>query len=124
MRHKKLNFKLGIKTGHRKSLISNLASFLILNDKVKTTESKAKAIKPFIEKIITLSKKSKLSSEFSRKLHYRRIAIARLRNKLAIKKLFDYKVNKFMKRNGGYTRIYKLKQRKGDGAKMAQIEFC
>ena len=82
------------------------------------------ALRPTIEKVITLAKKAHVASDAAQKVHYRRLAIARLRNKKAVKKLFDELVEQFSNRNGGYTRIYKLAMpRLGDAADMAIIEF-
>ena len=86
--------------------------------------AKARALRPAIEKLITLAKKAHLAEDNAQKLHYRRLAIARIRDKKAVKKLFDELVEQFAKRNGGYTRIYKLAlPRLGDAAEMALIEF-
>ena len=124
MRHRKHNHQLGVKTAHRASLLANLCCALIENGRIKTTLAKAKALRPTIEKIVTLAKKSQSTDDLSQKVHFRRLAIARLRNKKAVQKLFDELVNQFLTRNGGYTRIYKLAHpRLGDAAEMALIEF-
>ena len=123
MRHLKHHFQLSVKQEHRKSLMANLASQLFLHEKIKTTLIKAKALRPFSERIITLAKHAALSEKPEQKLHYRRLAIARIRNEAAVKKLFDETVSQFLKRDGGYTRIYKLMSRVGDGAPMALIQL-
>lgn len=124
MRHRKHNHLLGVKTAHRTSLLANLSCSLIENGRIKTTLAKAKALRPAVEKAITLAKKSHATEDSSKKVHYRRQAIARLRSKTAVKKLFDELVDQFESRNGGYTRIYKLAiPRLGDAADMAIIEF-
>lgn len=123
MRHGKHHFQLGVKQAHRRSLMANLASQLFLHGKIKTTVAKAKALRPFAEKIITLAKSAALSEKVEVKLHFRRLAIARIRNEAAVKKLFDESVQQFLKRNGGYTRVYKLLSRVGDAAPMALIEL-
>lgn len=123
MRHLKHHFQLGVKQEHRKALIANLASQLFLHGKIKTTVIKAKALRPFAERIITLAKSAAVAEKPEQKLHYRRLAIARVRNEQAVKKLFDELVEQFLKRNGGYTRIYKLMSRVGDGAPMALIQL-
>ena len=83
-----------------------------------------RALRPTIEKIITLAKKAHLAQDSAKKIHYRRLAISRLRSKSATKKLFDELVEQFSKREGGYTRIYKLAlPRLGDASEMALIEF-
>ncbi len=123
MRHLKHHFQLGVKQEHRKALMANLASQLFLHGKIKTTLVKAKAVRPFAEKIITLAKNAALAEKTEEKLHYRRLAIARIRNEEAVKKLFDELVEQFLKRNGGYTRIYKLMSRVGDGAPVGLIQL-
>lgn len=124
MRHRKHNHLLGVKTAHRISLVANLSCSLIDNGRIKTTLAKARALRPSIEKAITLAKKAYATDDASKKIHYRRQAIARLRSKDAVKKLFDELVEQFVGRNGGYTRIYKLAiPRLGDAADMAIIEF-
>ena len=123
MRHLKHHFQLSVKQEHRRSLMANLASQLFLYEKIKTTLIKAKALRPFAERIITLAKRAALSEKPEQKLHYRRLAIARIRNEVAVKKLFDETVLQFLKRDGGYTRIYKLMSRVGDGAPRAVIQL-
>ena len=123
MRHLKHHFQLSVKQEHRKSLMANLASQLFLHEKIKTTLIKAKALRPFAERIITLAKRAALAEKPEQKLHCRRLAIARIRNEVAVKKLFDETVSQFLKRDGGYTRIYKLMSRVGDGAPMALIQL-
>ena len=124
MRHRKHNHLLGVKTAHRISLVANLSCSLIDNGRIKTTLAKARALRPSIEKAITLAKKAHATDDAAKKIHYRRQAIARLRSKDAVKKLFDELVEQFVGRNGGDTRIYKLAiPRLGDAADMAIIEF-
>ena len=124
MRHRKHNHQLGVKTAHRKSMLANLCCSLIENGRIKTTLARACALRPTIEKIITLAKKAHLSQDSAQKIHYRRLAISKLRSKSAAKKLFDELVEQFTKREGGYTRIYKLAlPRLGDASEMALIEF-
>ncbi len=124
MRHRKHNHQLGVKTAHRTSMLANLCCSLIENGRIKTTLARACALRPTIEKIITLAKKAHLSQDSAQKIHYRRLAISKLRSKSAAKKLFDELVEQFTKREGGYTRIYKLAlPRLGDASEMALIEF-
>jgi len=124
MRHRKHNHQLGVKSAHRVSLVANLSCSLIEHGRIKTTLAKARALRPSIEKDVTLAKKAHASSDPAKKIHYRRLAIARLRNKAAVSKLFDEWVDQFLERSGGYTRIYKLAlPRLGDAADMALIEF-
>lgn len=104
-------------------MMGNLAVALIQHGRIETTLPKARALRPFIEKIITLAKKAEKANDAARKLHFRRLAIARVRDKQAVAKLFDELVTEFTERNGGYTRIYKLGQRIGDAAEMALIEL-
>jgi large subunit ribosomal protein L17 len=124
MRHSKHKHLLGVKSAHRLSLMANMCCALIENGRIRTTLAKAKALRPSIEKIITLAKKAHLSEDAAKKVHYRRLAIARLRNKKSVIKLFDELAEDFVNRTGGYTRIYKLAiPRLGDAADMAIIEF-
>ena len=124
MRHRKHNHQLGVKTAHRTSMLANLCCSLIENGRIKTTLARARALRPTIEKIITLAKKAHLAQDTAKKIHYRRLAISRLRSKTATKKLFDELVDQFAARDGGYTRIYKLAlPRLGDASEMALIEF-
>ena len=123
MRHNKRKHKLGVSGPHRSAMMGNLMTALIRHGRIETTISKARALRPVIEKIITLAKKAEKANDAARKLHYRRLAIARVRDKSAVAKLFDELVSEFTDRNGGYTRIYKLGQRIGDAAEMGLIEF-
>ena len=109
MRHTKHRFELGVKKEHRESLIATL--------------TKAKALRPFAEKIITLAKKASAAESVEQKLHFRRLALSRVRNEDAVRKLFAEDVAQFLNRKGGYTRIYKLVPRVGDGAPMGLIEY-
>lgn len=104
-------------------MLGNLAVALITHGRIETTLSKARALRPFIEKIITLAKKAEKANDTARKLHFRRLAVARVRDKKAVAQLFDERVSEFTDRPGGYTRIYKLGQRIGDAAEMALIEL-
>jgi large subunit ribosomal protein L17 len=123
MRHRKHNHVLGVKTAHRRSLVANLASALFTNARITTTLSRAKALRPFAEQIITYAKKAEQSADKSVKLHFYRLALAKLRNEDAAQLLFKERVQQFLGRTGGYTRIYKLSARKGDAAETALIEL-
>lgn len=123
MRHKNRKHKLGASGPHRSAMMGNLSVSLITHGRIETTLSKARALRPFAEKIITLAKKAERSNDVASKLHLRRLATARVRDKAAVAKLFDERVVEFTERNGGYTRIYKLGQRVGDAAEMALIEL-
>jgi large subunit ribosomal protein L17 len=123
MRHSKRRHILGVSGPHRSALLGNLSVALITHGRIKTTLAKAKGLRPFIEKVITLAKKAHQANDAARKLHFRRLAISRVRDKKAVAELFDTKVEEFTNRPGGYTRIYKLGQRVGDAAEMALIEL-
>ena len=115
MRHQKKTIKLGLTAAHRKSLLANQVCSLIEHQRIKTTLAKAKAVRPLAEKMLTLGKKNTV--------HARRTAFAVLRQKDAVKRLFDEIAPRSVSRNGGYTRIVKLGQRKSDSASMAFIEW-
>lgn len=123
MRHRKHRFQLGVKKEHRVALMGNLAAALFEHGRIRTTLAKAKALRPFAEKIITLAKQAEATDDRARKVHLRRLAIARVRDKDAVAKLFNERASEFMNRSGGYTRIYKLVPRTGDAADMAIIEL-
>ncbi|WP_010652068.1 50S ribosomal protein L17 [Oceanobacillus massiliensis] len=113
--------KLGRTTDNRMALLRNLASDLIIHERIETTEAKAKELKSIVEKMITLGKRGDL--------HARRQAASFLYNKEAdeennvLQKLFDDVAKRYEERQGGYTRVLKLGERQGDGAKMAIIEL-
>jgi large subunit ribosomal protein L17 len=115
MRHQKKTVRLGRTAEHRKALLANQVCSLIEHQRIKTTLAKAKAVRPLAEKMVTLGKKGSL--------HARRTALAVLRQKNAVKKLFDEVAPRSANRIGGYTRIVKLGQRKSDSASMAFIEW-
>ena len=122
MRHLKHRFQLGRKKEHRAALMSNLGAALLRNGRIQTTLPKAKALRPFIEKVITLAKKAQDASP-EKALHYRRLAQSRIRDKEAVGLLFNDRAAAFTDRVGGYTRIYKLGNRIGDAAEMAVIQL-
>ncbi|MCP5022455.1 MAG: 50S ribosomal protein L17 [bacterium] len=116
MRHRVAGFKLGRTTSHRIAMTRNMAASVIEHERIITTLPKAKAVKPFIEKLVTLSKEASQ--------HNRRRAFSKLRNKEAVEKLFDTLGPRFADRPGGYLRIIKLaKRRLGDGGERAILEF-
>ncbi len=115
MRHGKKINHLGRKTAHRKSMLANMACSLIEHKRINTTVAKAKALKQFVEPMITKSKEDTT--------HNRRIVMARLRQKDAVTELFRDVAPKIADRPGGYTRIIKLGNRLGDNADMAMIEL-
>ncbi len=115
---------LGVTKEHRAAMLSNMAASLIEHGKIQTTLTKAKALRPFIEKVITKAKKASVATEKKDALHLRRMALKDVRNESAIALLFNEKVKEFANRPGGYTRIYKLgTMGRNDAAEMAQIEF-
>lgn len=115
MRHLKGGFKLGRNPASRKALLRNLAASLIEKNRVQTTLAKAKAVRPIVEKMITLGKSGNLANK--------RKAFDYLYKRKTVHTLFDEVAPRFMDRQGGYTRILKAGFRKGDGAEMAIIEF-
>ena len=123
MRHRSHHHVLGVKTAHRRSLIANLAAALFTNARITTTLSRARALRPYAERLITLAKKAAQSSDKAVKLHYYRLAIAKLHDEDAAQLLFKTRAPEFLARNGGYTRIYKLGARKGDASEQALIEL-
>ncbi|ADU65116.1 50S ribosomal protein L17 [Desulfurispirillum indicum] len=115
MRHNNGYKKLGRNSSHRKAMMRNLASSLILHGRIETTLARAKAIRPYVEKLITLGKKGDL--------HARRVVLSRVPNKNVVGTLFHEVAPRFNERAGGYTRIYKTGYRAGDNAPMAIIEL-
>jgi large subunit ribosomal protein L17 len=115
MRHQKKTVKLGRTAEHRKALLANQVCSLIEHQRIKTTLAKAKAVRPLAEKMVTLGKQGSL--------HARRTALAVLRQKNAVKKLFDDIAPRSADRNGGYTRIIRLGVRKSDAAPVAFLEW-
>src|SRR5215471_17670809 len=115
MRHQKKTIKLGRTADHRRALLANQVCALIQHQRIKTTLAKAKAVRPLAERMVTLGK--------SGSIHARRRALAVLRQKNVVKKLFDEIAQRSAERNGGYTRIVKLGARKSDSARMAFIEW-
>jgi large subunit ribosomal protein L17 len=115
MRHQKKVIKLGRTAEHRKALLANQVCSLIEHERIKTTLAKAKAVRPLAEKMVTLGKNGSL--------HARRNALSALRQKNAVKKLFDNIAPRSANRNGGYTRIIRLGQRRSDSARIAFIEW-
>ena len=115
MRHNLSGRKLNRTSSHRKALLMNLSNALIKHEQITTTLPKAKELRPFIEKLVTLGKKGDLNS--------RKKAISILHEKKSIEKLFSVLSQRYQERNGGYTRIVKLLNRFGDNAETAVIEF-
>ena len=115
MKHNIKHRKLNRTSSHRKALLMNMSNALIKHEQITTTLPKAKELRPFIEKVVTLGKKGDLSS--------RRKAMSILQDENMTKKIFDILANRYSERNGGYTRIVKLGNRYGDNAPTAVIEF-
>ena len=115
MRHNKAINHLGRKSGHRKALMANMATSLILHKRIQTTVAKAKALKSYVEPLITKSKEDTT--------HSRRVVFSYLKNKYAVTELFRVIAPKITDRPGGYTRVLKTGFRQGDGADMALIEL-
>jgi large subunit ribosomal protein L17 len=115
MRHKVAGWKLGRNTAHRRSLLRNLVTSLIVEERIETTVPKAKAMRPHVEKMITLGKRGDLAA--------RRLAAAYLMTKDSVTKLFDTIAPRFGDRNGGYLRIVRTTWQKGDGAEKAFVEL-
>jgi large subunit ribosomal protein L17 len=117
MRHRVAHRKLGRTTPHRIALLRNLATALFEKERIRTTLPKAKELRPFAERLITLAKRE------DNRLHARRLAARHLQDPAVVKKLFDTIGSRFATRPGGYTRILRLGPRKGDGAEMAYLEL-
>ena len=116
MRHQKTRNKLSRDSAHRKALLMNLSKEIIEHERIETTEAKAKAVKPEIEKLITLAKRGDL--------HARRQALSTLsQDKFAVHKLFVEVAPRYAERNGGYTRILKLGPRRSDATEMVFLEL-
>lgn len=115
MRHRKLRRKLGRTAAHREALLRNLATSLLLYEKIITTVAKAKELRKIVERMVTLAKRQDL--------HARRQAAEVIQDERALKKLFETIRARYQERNGGYTRITKLDYRVGDGAPLAAIEL-
>jgi len=115
MRHRKHHGSLGLPSGHRRAVLANLATALLTHGRIETTQAKARAVRPYVEKLITLSKRGDL--------HARRRVLAKLRHRSVVDRLFNDVASVFSDRKGGYTRIIKTGFRAGDAAPMAMIEL-
>jgi large subunit ribosomal protein L17 len=116
MRHQKTRNKLSRDSAHRRALLMNLSKEIIEHERITTTEAKAKAVRPVVEKLITLAKRGDL--------HARRQALSTLsQDKFAVHKLFDEVAPRYAERPGGYTRILKLGPRRSDATEMVLIEL-
>jgi large subunit ribosomal protein L17 len=117
MRHRVAHRKLGRTTPHRTALLRNLATALFERERIRTTLMKAKELRPYAEKLITLAKRD------ADRLHARRLVLRDIRDEGVVKKLFESLGARFAARAGGYTRIRRLGPRRGDGAEMAIVEL-
>ncbi|MGA3081661.1 MAG: 50S ribosomal protein L17 [Terracidiphilus sp.] len=115
MRHRNAGFKLGRNTSHRRALLRNLTTSVLIEDRVETTVAKAKAVRPLVEKMITLGKKGDL--------HARRQALSFLMTDQSVERLFEIVAPRYKDRQGGYLRIVRTGFRKGDGGEKAFVEL-
>lgn len=115
MRHRKSGRKLGVATKHRRAMFRNMATDLLRNGKINTTDTRAKEIRRVVEKLITLGKNGSL--------HARRKALSYIRDRAVVERLFSELAQRYMERPGGYTRIVKLGYRRGDNAPISLIEL-
>ncbi len=123
MNHNKSYRKLGRRTDHRLAMLKNMTISLVKAEKIETTLTRAKELRKFVERTITLGKKFNATDDVAKQIHLRRQAFAFLRNEEAVVKIFKEIAPKYMERNGGYTRITKTDVRRGDSAEMAIIEL-
>lgn len=115
MRHRKSGRRLGMPGDRRKALLRSLAASMLVHEAINTTEPRAKELRRFVERLVTISKRGDVAA--------RRLALRKLPNKRVVEKLFDVYGPRYQNRPGGYTRIIKLGPRHGDAAPMARIEF-
>jgi large subunit ribosomal protein L17 len=124
MRHRVAHRKLGRVTEHRLALLRNQAEALIRHEHIETTVPKAKELRPFVERIITIAKRGLAAGEANgRALHARRLVLQDISNRDAVSKLFETIAPRFESRPGGYTRILRMGYRRGDSAEVARIEL-
>lgn len=123
MNHRKSYRKLGRRTDHRLAMLKNMTISLIKAERIETTVTRAKELRKFVEKVITLGKKYNATEDTAQKIHLRRQAFAFLRNEESVSKAFKEIAPKYAERNGGYTRIVKTDVRRGDSSEMAIIEL-
>jgi large subunit ribosomal protein L17 len=115
MRHRKLKYKIGVDPGHRRAILHNLASALVVHERIVTTQTRAKALRSLAERLITWAKRGDL--------HARRQALKIIPQKKLVAKLFNELASYYSDRNGGYTRILKIGHRRGDAAAMVLMEW-
>ena len=122
--HNVAHRKLGRVTEHRIALLRNQATALLRHERIQTTMPKAKELRPFVERIITLAKRGVAAGDANGKaLHARRMVLQDIQDKTVVSKLFDTLAPRFAERAGGYTRILRVGYRRGDSAEVAQIEL-
>ncbi len=115
MRHRKAHRKLGRTTSHRRALLANLAVALLQHKHIRTTTAKAKEVQSFVDRLITFAKRGTLAD--------RRQVLRHIHDRKVVRNLFDEIAPTYAERNGGYTRVVKLGQRRGDGAELAVLEL-
>jgi large subunit ribosomal protein L17 len=124
MRHRKAHRKLGRITEHRIALLRNQATALLWHERIETTVPKARELRPFVERLITIARRGvKAADAKGKSLFARRLVSRDVRDQVVVTKLFDELAPRFAERAGGYTRILKLGHRRGDAAELAQIEL-
>jgi len=124
MRHRNAHRKLGRDSAHRTALLRNQAEALLRHERIETTVPKAKELRPYVERLITIAKRGvKANDPKGASLSARRLVMRDVLNETVVTKLFDVLAPRFMERAGGYTRVLKLGHRRGDAAEMAQIEL-
>src|SRR5687767_3709773 len=124
MRHRVGHRKLGRVTEHRISMLRNQAQALLRHERIETTVPRAKELRPFVERIITIAKRGLAGGDANgRTLHARRLVLRDIQDREVVSKLFDTLAPRFEARPGGYTRILRLGHRRGDSAEVAQIEL-
>lgn len=117
------NRKLGRDSAHRKALLRNLSTSLIVNERIETTEQKAMELRSYTDKLVTLAKRGDLHARRQAQKKIFSVVADSATNQTALQKLFDDIGPRYADRNGGYTRVIKTEKRRGDGAAMAYIEF-
>lgn len=123
MRHRVAHRKLGRVTEHRIAMLRNQALDLLRHERIQTTVMKAKELRPFVERLISIAKRSAAESENGRALFARRLVLRDIHDPEIVKKLFDTLAPRYASRPGGYTRLLKLGHRRGDNAEVAQVEL-
>jgi large subunit ribosomal protein L17 len=124
MRHKVAGKKLNRNSGQRKALKLALSRSLLQNERIITTKAKAEFVRGDVERLISIAKRGLAHEDPNRAVHARRIAASRLNNdRVLVQKLFDNLAERYKDRAGGYTRVYKMGQRKGDAAEMVILEL-